>query len=378
MKLTIERADFLKALGHVQNIVERKQPVAMLSNALLDVQDGTLRLTTTDTDMAVVERVAVSTGDNGALTAPAHMLHDIVRKLPDGAQVSLDVKEGDDARVTLRSARSRFTLQTLPAEGFSAIAEGELPCGFTLPVADARRLIDQTRFAMSRDDSRYYLNGIFLHTPQPEAGAAPVLRAVATDGHRLARVDAPCPEGAAAIPQNGVIIPRKAILEVYRLLEGVDEDVRFELSENKIRFSFGGVVMTSKLVDGAFPDYQRVIPTGNDKVVTLETRPFSDAVDRVATIISSDGVRALKMVFSPDSVVLSTSDRDGGTAEEELSIGYEGLPIEIGFNANYLLETIAQAKSGQAEMLIADSTSPVIVRDREDGQGLYVLMPMRV
>ncbi len=372
MKVTIERAAFLKALNHVQSVVERRNTIPILSNVLLQADGGQIKLTATDLDIEVVETVPADIAQGGATTAPAHMMHDIVRKLPDGAQ--LEIEQGpDEGRIAIFAGRSRFALQALPPEEFPDLAAGELANRFTVPAAEFKRLIEKTRFAISTEETRYYLNGIYLHAVGE--GDAAMLRAVATDGHRLAQVQVPLPEGAAGMP--GVIVPRKTVLEVHRLIEDSDDALEIALSSSKIRFGFDGIVLTSKLIDGTFPDYERVIPKDNDKSMEVDTRLFAQAVDRVSTISSEKG-RAVKLHISPERVVLTVNNPDSGSAEEEVAATYDGEPLDIGFNARYLLDITNQFGGDTARFSLADAGSPTIVSDAGDETALYVLMPMRV
>ncbi len=371
MKLTIERGALLKALGHVQSVVERRNTIPILSNVLIDAADGAVSFVATDMDITIVEKASASVAAAGATTVPAHMLYDIVRKLPEGAQVQVETGAGGQA--TLRSGRSRFALATLPREDFPALAAGDLPCHFMLSAADVRELIDRTRFAISTEETRYYLNGIFLHVAQAPGG--PVLRAVATDGHRLARVEVPLPRGADKMP--GVIVPRKTVAELRKLIEDTEDNVGVALSDTKIRFSFDDVILTSKLIDGTFPDYQRVIPTGNDKVLEVDRKSFAEAVDRVSTV-SSEKSRAVKLTLKPGSLTLSANSPESGSATEELEVSYQGAGMEIGFNARYLLDIATQIDGAGAQFALADAASPTLVRDVADPSALYVLMPMRV
>ena len=309
---------------------------------------------------------------NGAATAPAHMLYDIVRKLPEGAQVSLEIA-GDGGQMQLRSGRSRFMLQALPEGDFPDLAAGELPHRFGVAAAELKRLIDKTQFAISTEETRYYLNGIFFHAI--DSGGVPVLRAVATDGHRLARVEMPAPKGAEGMP--GIIVPRKAVAEIQKLIEDGGENVELELSSAKIRLTVGGVVLTSKLIDGTFPDYQRVIPAGNDKRLVVDLDEFSRAVDRVSTISSERG-RAVKLAIVDGRLTLSVNNPDSGSATEEVEVDYESGPLDIGFNARYLLDITGQLDGDTAMFKLADPASPTLIQDREGASALYVLMPMRV
>jgi len=372
MKVTVERSQLLKALGHVHRVVERRNTIPILSNVLMSAGVMGLKLKATDLDIEVVETVPADVGMQGSTTVPAHVIYDIVRKLPDGAQVSLETT-GETGQMTLRSGRSRFTLQTLPETDFPDITSGEMPHVFTLKSGDLKRLIDKTQFAVSTEETRYYLNGIYFHTLEVEGKA--LLRAVATDGHRLARVETPAPSGAVGMP--GVIVPRKAVAEVQKLLEGGDVDVGVELSATKIRLTVGDVVLTSKLIDGTFPDYGRVIPSGNDKLLHVNRGEFAVSVDRVATISSERG-RAVKLSMADGRMVLSVTNPDSGSATEEIEVDYDAAPLDIGFNARYLLDITAQLDSDTALFKLADPGSPTVIMDREGSSALYVLMPMRV
>ncbi len=371
MKLTIERAPLLKALGHVQSVVERRTTIPILANMLLNAGDGTLGLTATDMDLAIDEKITADIGQSGGITAPAHTLFDIVRKLPEGAEVSFETS--GEGRVDIHAGRSRFSLSSLPGEEFPSMAGGDMPHRFAIAASELRRLIDRTRFAISTEETRYYLNGIFLH--EAESGGEPVLRAVATDGHRLARAEMPLPEGAGGMP--GIIVPRKAVGEVRKLIEDSSDGVDIELSETRLQFSFDRVVLSTKLIDGTFPDYERVIPTGNDKVLRVARDAFAEAVDRVSTI-STEKSRAIKLSLGPGTLTLSATSPENGTATEEVEVSYDAEPLEIGFNSRYLLDIAGQIEGDEAEFALADGASPTVVHDTTDPSALYVLMPMRV
>jgi DNA polymerase-3 subunit beta len=372
MKITIERAQLFRALGHVQSVVERRNTIPILSNVLLRADRGRLSLSATDMDLEVVEAVDAHAARDGRITAPAHTLYDIVRKLRDGAQVELET-DAERGTLVLRSGRSTFTLACLPAEDFPLMAGSGLAHEFRVAAKDLRTLIDRTRFAISTEETRYYLNGIYLHAAK--SGDIPVLRAVATDGHRLARVELPLPEGAAGM--QGVIVPRKTVAEVRRLLEEIDGSVVIGLSDVKIRFELGDCVLTSKLIDGTFPDYDRVIPQNNDKLLEVDCKLFAEAVDRVSTI-STEKSRAVKLSLERGSLTLSATSPENGTASEEIEVGYDSTPIEIGFNSRYLLDITQQIEGEGAQFSMADAGSPTIVRDSGDHSALYVIMPMRV
>jgi DNA polymerase-3 subunit beta len=371
MKLTIERAALLRALGHVQNVVERRNAIPVLSNVLLEAGRARLQLCATDMEIAIVDAVDATIQQEGATTAPVHTLYDIVRKLPEGAQ--LEIAQSGGGQMSLRAGRSHFTLSCLPREDFPNLAEGELPHQFELAAEELRTIIDRTRFAISSEETRYYLNGIYCHPIQ--AHGVRLLRAVATDGHRLARVEMPLPDGAEGMP--GVIIPRKAVGELRRLLEETSEPVKIALSDGRIRFAFERVVLTSKLIDGTFPDYERVIPANNEKILKVDRKQFAEAVDRVSTI-STEKSRAVKLVLGNGSLTLQATSPDAGSASEEIEANYGASGLEIGFNSRYLLDIAGRIEGDTAEMQLADAGSPTIIRDSADATALYVLMPMRV
>ncbi|MBV9571653.1 MAG: DNA polymerase III subunit beta [Alphaproteobacteria bacterium] len=373
MKISVERGAFLKALSHVQSVVERRNTIPILSNVMIEAAKGQLKLTATDLDIEIVESLSADVLRNGAATAPAHILYDIVRKLPEGAQVQAELLSAEGGRLAISAGSVRFELACLPKEDFPQMSAGALPHKFRLSADALKRLIDKTRFAISTEETRFYLNGIYLHAAKD--GKAQAMRAVATDGHRLARFELELPDGASDMP--GIIVPRKTVMELRRLLDDTEEAIDVSLSDTKIQFVSGGIELTSKLIDGTFPDYQRVIPANNDKSLALDAKEFSQSVDRVSTI-SADKTRAVKLNIGRDRVTLSVINPDSGTATEELGATYAASPIEIGFNARYLLDITGQIEGKQARFLLHDAGSPTLIEDTEDNRTLYVLMPMRV
>ena len=367
MKLTIDRMSLLRPLGHVQSVVERRNTIPILANVVLRAGEGELSLTATDMDMDIATEVGCSVMTSGTTTMSAHLLYDIARKLPDGAEVEIAVNDG---HAMVSAGRSSFRLPTLPVEDFPAISSNELPVNFSLTAADMRDLIDTTRFAISTEETRYYLNGIYIH--KAESGE---LCAVATDGHRLAMTRQALPSGAAQMPS--IILPRKAVSELRKLLDDFDGDVLVGLSETRAEFRFGVVRLTSKLIDGTFPDYTRVIPVGNDRIMQVDVSAFSAAVDRVSTI-ASEKSRSVKMGLRSGVLTLSASNTDASSATEELEVSYDGPEMEIGFNARYLLDIAGQVNSDMVEFALADQGSPSLVRAPGDEASLFVLMPMRV
>jgi DNA polymerase-3 subunit beta len=373
MKITVERGAFLKALSHVQSVVERRNTIPILSNVMIEAGKGKLKLTATDLDIEIVESIPADVLRNGAATAPAHMLYDIVRKLPDGAQVQAELLTSEGGRLSVSAGAVRFELACLPKEDFPQMAAGALPHKFRVESADLKRLIDKTKFAISTEETRFYLNGIYIHAAKE--GKTKALRAVATDGHRLARFELDLPDGASDMP--GVIVPRKTVTELRRLLDDAEGAIDVALSDTKIQFMSDGVELTSKLIDGTFPDYQRVIPSGNDKALSLDSKEFAQSVDRVSTI-SADKTRAVKLNVAKDKLTLTVINPDSGTATEELSATYNAAAIEIGFNARYLLDITGQIEGKKVRFLLSDAGSPTIIEDTDDNRSLYVLMPMRV
>ena len=372
MKATAERAALLKSLGHVQSVVERRNTIPILSNLRLSAEDGRLSLAATDLDMEAVEAVDATVSQPGTITVAAQTLYEIVRKLPEGAQVEL-AQDVENERLSVSAGRARFALATLPASDLPVMASPEFDHHYEITAGDLRKLFEKTRFAISNEETRYYLGGVYLH-PHGE-GEEARLRGVATDGHRLARVDVALPPGAEKAP--GVIVPRKTVTELVKLLDDDAEVVKVALSEAKLRFETGRVVLTSKVIDGQFPEYQRVIPTGNDKAMTVDAKQFAGAVDRVATV-SSDKTRAVKLSLGADRLVLSVNAPDAGSADEEMTVGYDADELEIGFNARYLTEIANQVDRENAVFEFADPGAPTLVKEAGDDGVIYVVMPMRV
>lgn len=372
MKVSLERAALLKTLGHVQSVVERRNTIPILSNILIRAKDATVTITATDMDLEINETMAATVDRAGELTVSAHMLYDIVRKLPENSTVELERAE-NSAQLTLKAGRSNFKLGTLPVDDFPQMREDALAIRFAIPSSALRSMIDRTKFAISTEETRYYLNGIFVHATK--SAGKDVLRAVATDGHRLARAEMEAPKGTADMP--GVIIPRKTVQELRKLLDETSDSVVVELATTKIRVSFGALTLTSKLIDGTYPDYERVIPTGNDKVATIATKTLAAAVDRVATI-STEKSRAVKMAVSKGLMVLAAQSPEAGSATEELEVDYTESKIEIGFNARYLLDIAQQITGETTRIVLADAGAPALIEDTSDASALYVLMPMRI
>jgi DNA polymerase III subunit beta len=373
MKLTIDRSAFLKALSHGQSVVERRTTVPILSNVLLSATPMGLSLITTDTDLALIETVSAIVTEPGTTTVSAQMLFEIVRKLPEGSTIELAFLP-ETGQLNLKGGRSRFNLSCLPAEDFPQLAQGELPYNFSLPIATFKKLFDRTKFAMSTEETRYYLNGIHLHTM--EHNGHKILRSVATDAHRLAYIEIPLPEGAENIP--GIIIGRKTIMEARKLVDDTTAEVSIALSPTRIEFAFENAVLSSRLIDATYPEYEKAIPMGNDKIAIVDAKAFAAAVDRVATV-SNDKVRAIKVNLNNNSLTLSAASHDLGNAVEEMPVDFpHEAPVEIGFNARYLLDIAQQIDEDEALVVLLNGDAPAIIKGINDQEATYVLMPMRV
>ena len=362
MKFSIDRSALLTALQHVHSVVERRNTIPILSNVLIEAKEDGVYLTATDMDIAVIEKINLEKSEVmqlGTITTSAQMLYDIVRKLPENVKVELLSEKND--RLGIKASSSSFALNCLPAEDFPSISQEEFKFTFSLETDDLIRLIDKTSFAMSLEETRYYLNGIYLHAVKDAEGEK--LRTVSTDGHRLSRVDMNIPEGANEIP--GVIVPRKTIMEIRKLLEDHSDTINLSLSDNKIKLSFSNVILTSKLLDGTFPDYSRVIPEQNDKTVTISNQLLSEAVDRVSTV-STDKTRAIKVNISKGNLIISATNPDKGSASESLDVIYDGEEVEIGFNSKYVLDVARQIKGNEIIIKLSDSVSPTLVYDKDD------------
>ncbi|MEC8631372.1 MAG: DNA polymerase III subunit beta [Pseudomonadota bacterium] len=372
MKFSIERGTLLKAVGQAQSVVERRNTIPILANVLIEADANSVSFRATDLDIEVVDKTVAQVERPGATTVSAVTLHEIVRKLPDGALVDL-TDDGISGRLTVQAGRSNFSLATLPKEDFPVMASSEYTANFSAPAPVLRRLFDKSKFAISTEETRYYLNGVYMHVATGEDGQ--VLRCVATDGHRLARIDAPLPEGADTMP--GVIVPRKTVNELRKLLDDDEVQIAVSVSETKVRFATPEITLTSKVIDGTFPDYSRVIPTGNTRQLEVDAAEFAKAVDRVATV-SSERSRAVKLALDEDRLILSVNAPDAGAAEEELAVAYGDERLEIGFNAKYLLEIASQVDRENAVFLFNSSGDPTLMREGNDTSAVYVVMPMRV
>ena len=368
MKFTIDKTSLIKPLSHIQSIVERRNTIPILSNVVINVGKETLSLSATDMDIDILENITCSIIEEGNATITAHIFYEIVKKLPDGSQITL---EKDKDNVVLKSNNSKFTLPVLPIEDYPDISGGELNDIFTIDAGDLRRLIDRTKFAISMEETRYYLNGIFFHRQEN------YLIAVATDGHRLAKASISLPSGAENL--KGVIIPRKAINEVRKLIDEYpsETEINISFSDSRVKFNAGQTQITSKLIDGNFPDYAKVIPSENKNVLKVESLLFSNSIDRVSSIFS-DKSRSVKLMISKNVLKLDANSPDTGSASEEIQVDYSGGELIIGFNARYLLDITSQIGSGEMTILFDDSGAPALINSKNDEQACFVIMPMRI
>ena len=372
MKLSIERNTLLKAVSHAQSVVERRNTIPILANVLIEAEDDKVQFRATDLDVEIVDRVQAKVDRTGSTTVSAVLLHEIARKLPDGALIELTADNAGN-RLTVEAGRSNFSLATLPKEDFPIMASSEYAANFSAKSGDLRRLFDKSRFAISTEETRYYLNGVYMHSATFENSK--VLRCVATDGHRLARVDTGLPEGAEELP--GVIIPRKTVAEIRKFLDDDEVQIAVSVSETKVRFATPDITLTSKVIEGTFPDYTRVIPASNEKKLEVDADEFAKAVDRVSTV-SSERSRAVKLNLEDDQLTLIVNSPDSGAAEEQVAVAYSDERLEIGFNAKYLLEISGQIDKENAIFMFNSSGDPVLIREGNDLSAVYVVMPMRV
>ena len=372
MKLSIERNILLKAVSHAQSVVERRNTIPILANVLIEAEDDKVQFRATDLDVEIVDRAQAKVDRPGSTTVSAVLLHEIARKLPDGALIEL-TSDTASSRLTVEAGRSNFSLATLPKEDFPIMASSEYAANFSAKSGDLRRLFDKSRFAISTEETRYYLNGVYMHSATFENSK--VLRCVATDGHRLARVDTGLPEGAEELP--GVIIPRKTVAEIRKFLDDDEVEIAVSVSETKVRFATPDITLTSKVIEGTFPDYTRVIPASNEKKLEVDADEFAKAVDRVSTV-SSERSRAVKLSLEDDQLTLIVNSPDSGAAEEQVAVAYSDERLEIGFNAKYLLEISGQIDKENAIFMFNSSGDPVLIREGNDLSAVYVVMPMRV
>ena len=365
MKLTAMREDVLAPLQSVIGVVERRQTMPVLANVLLAAKDNRLSITGTDLEVELVATSAVSVQQGGDITVPGRKLLDIFKSLPEKTSVTL-ATEGE--RVSIRAGRSRFTLSSLPAAEFPLVEEINAQQTLSVPQGEFRRLIDKTHFSMAQQDVRYYLNGLLLETD------GKVLRAVATDGHRLALCEMELPGKAKTTHQ--VIIPRKGVLELQRIL-ATDGNIELAVGTNHVRAQIGDIRFTSKLIDGRFPEYGRVIPASPPRKVEADRESLRQALQRTA-ILSNEKYRGIRLTARPDLLTLQAHNPEQEEAEDQVEVSYKGEEVEIGFNVNYLLDALAAIEGDKVEIGLTDSNSSCLIHAPGTAHTRYVVMPMRL
>ncbi|MDH3746925.1 MAG: DNA polymerase III subunit beta [Gammaproteobacteria bacterium] len=365
MKLSAARDVLLKPLQAVIGVVERRQTMPILSNVLLVARDGVLSVTATDLEVELVAKTEVDVETGGEITVSGRKLLDICKALPEGAEIGINVS---GEKLGVRSGRSKFTLATLPAAEFPTVEDIKAGQTITVPMDVLGRLIEKTHFSMAQQDVRYYLNGMLLETGGQH------LRAVATDGHRLALCQAEL--GGEKLSEQQVIVPRKGVLELQRLLGG-DGNLDIELGANHVRIQLDGIRFTSKLIDGRFPEYERVIPQESSNEMTADKEVLRSALQRTA-ILSNEKYRGIRLVIRDSGVVLQAHNPEQEEAEEEVEVQYSGDDIEIGFNVNYLLDAIGAVEGDEITLSVVDSNSSCLVREPGNDDAKFVVMPMRL
>ena len=371
MRAKINKRSLVQTLSHLHSVVEKRNTIPILANVLIEAKDKKLMLAATDMEIAELQSISCEVLQEGAVTTPAHILYDIVRKLPDEAMIELESKEGK--KLGIKSDKISFSLMCLPPNDFPDIHSGEYPEGFDIEASSLSRLIDKTLFSVSTEETRYYLNGIYLHSIKDDEQE--VLRAVATDGHRLSRLSASLPKNVKNL--EGVIIPRKTVTEIKKIIDNLEGKVKIQIAKNKIKFTIDNVIITSKLLDGAFPDYERVIPENNTKELIVDKLEFIAAVDRVSTL-SSDRTRAIKFSLVKRNLEITAENPDQGSAKENINVHYDGDDLEIGFNSKYLIDIARQITGANIKFMLSDKLSPTLLLDEEDNLALYLLMPMHI
>ena len=375
MEIKANSSDLLKALNHIHGIVEVRHTLPILSNIVLSAQNNVLSLSSTNLDIFCSDKIDAEIVASGEISVPAITFFEIVKRLPSGSDVILSMAD-EDTELVLKCGRSKFNLSTLKTEDFPILSDKDLSTNFVISADELSRMIDKTKFAISNEETRYYLNGIFFH--KAESNSIKFLRAVATDGHRLAQYDIPLPQGADEI--TGIIIPKKTVFELRKVLDDADGDVSVSLNENKIKFSFNNLKIISKVVDGTFPDYTKVIPQNNDKKFKTNNSELKNAIDRVSAVAINEETKskAIKLTIENNKLNLSVESQSKGSANEEIDITYSNEKVDIGFNSRYLMDICNEVDGDEIDVNLLDSISPAIILDKTDENLFFVLMPMRI
>ncbi len=375
MEFKINSSDLLKALSHIHGIVEVRHTLPILSNIILKAKDNELTLSSTNLDIYCADKIQAEVSIAGEISVSAVTFFEIIKRLPPGSEVVMTMEEGEN-EIKLKCGRSKFNLSTLKTDDFPIISENDLSTNFVLSADELIRIIDKTKFAVSNEETRYYLNGIFLH--KADRNSIQFLRAVATDGHRLAQYDIPLPQGAEDI--TGIIIPKKTIFELRKVLDDANGDVSISLNENKIKFTFNDLKIISKVIDGTFPDYTKVIPQNNNKNFKTNNNELKNAIDRVSAVAANEESKskAIKLSLEDNRLNLSVESQSKGSANEIIDISYDGDKVDIGFNSKYIIDICNEVDGEEVDISLLDSVSPAIILDKTDENLFFVLMPMRI
>ena len=375
MEFKINSSDLLKALSHIHGIVEVRHTLPILSNIILKAKDNELTLSSTNLDIYCADKIKAEVSIAGEISVSAVTFFEIVKRLPSGSEVVMTMEEGEN-EIILKCGRSKFNLSTLKTDDFPIISDNDLSTNFVLSADELIRIIDKTKFAVSNEETRYYLNGIFLH--KADRNSIQFLRAVATDGHRLAQYDIPLPQGAEEI--TGIIIPKKTIFELRKVLDDANGDVSISLNENKIKFTFNDLKIISKVIDGTFPDYTKVIPQNNNKNFKTNNNELKNAIDRVSAVAANEESKskAIKLSLEDNKLNLSVESQSKGSANEIIDISYDGDKVDIGFNSKYIIDICNEVDGEEVDISLLDSVSPAIILDKTDENLFFVLMPMRI
>ena len=375
MDFKVNSSDLLKALSHIHGIVEVRHTLPILSNIIIAAKDNNLTLSSTNLDIFCSDKLNAEVLSSGEISVSAVTFYEIIKRLPNGSEIQATFDD-ESSSLILKCGRSKFNLTTMQTEDFPTISDSDLTTKFILSASELIRMIDKTKFAISNEETRYYLNGIFLHKTQKNS--IDILRAVATDGHRLAQYDIPLPQGAEEM--TGLIIPKKTILELRRILDDASGDINIQLNENKIKFSFSELNIISKVIDGTFPDYTKVIPQNNDKTFTTNNAELKSAVDRVSAVAINEETKskAIKLSIESNKLLLSVDSSSKGSANEEIDLDYNKERVEIGFNSRYLVDICNEIDGEEISINLLDSISPAIILDKSDENLFFVLMPMRI
>ena len=371
MKFKIFRSNFFKTLSHLQGIVDKKNSLPILSNILIEAKDNSLTLSSTDMDISIIEKIDCNVSEDGSTTINSQILYDIVRKINDNSEI--EIISNDGKLLTLRADGSRFSLACLPKEDYPIIDQENSGNTIKINSKIIFKLIDKTKFAISNEETRYFLNGLYFNITKDQSNS--ILTLVGTDGHRLAKFSHNIEDNIDQV--SGVIIPKKTIYELCKLLSEVDEDVYISISSNKIVFTIENIIFISKLIDGSFPDYKRVIPKDNSNILNINREILLSAVDRVSTI-ANEKSPVVKFKLLQNILNLNTINNESSTASEDLKINYNGDEIEIGFNSKYIMDIVNNLEDEEISINLKDNTSPIIALENSNSNLVYVLMPMRV